>query len=151
MLGGSGGAGAVDLNTPETYRRFFADLYGARDLDAKGIQTLRKELDFRTVAQCYRIVEDGWSAPLVVPWKGAVEAIDRLRFGGPSRESFRALQRLTVNVRADLRGEWLAQGDVEEVEGVVALVGNREAYSSRFGLLIDKVGSHAPASLIVDG
>lgn len=145
----------LPLFAAQSYRAYFDGLYGARgpqELDSKGVQGSRRTLDFKTTAGRVKLIEDGWSAPLVVPYRGAVAAIDALEARGPNRETLRALQRYTVNVpRVDLE-RWLREGYVRLVGETVAVLDGAysAAYDERFGLVPGKVGARTPGALIVD-
>jgi CRISPR-associated endonuclease/helicase Cas3 len=51
-------AGAVDPDDPETFQRYFAELFRSIDLDARQIQDLRKRLAFEQVASTFRLIDD---------------------------------------------------------------------------------------------
>lgn len=139
----------IDLAAANAFALYFAQLYGAKDLDAKGVQALRSNFDFSSVAQAFRLIEDGWSAPVVVAWGESEERLRDLDRNGPSRERLRALQRFTVTVPRRERDRWLASGAAREVaETVVALGPGSEAYDERLGLLLDRVGVADPRTLI---
>jgi CRISPR-associated endonuclease/helicase Cas3 len=140
----------LNLFAPETFRRYFAQLYGAGSLDVKAIEADRKELRFRTVAKNFKIVEDDWSAPIVVPYEGrAVVLLEALEKYGPSRDRMRRLQRLTVTVKKRDRELWLKSGAAREVaETVIALYAGDTAYEDRFGLVPSRVGTIDPSKLI---
>ena len=138
-----------DLFTPETHRRYFGQLLGLQDLDKKNIQEERAQLKFKTVAQNFKIIDDDWSMPVVVPWGDALARVERLRLEGASRQGFRRLQRFLVQVQRRLVEAWLASGAVEVVEGVHVLKKEYErAYDARFGLIPDRVGGTLSTLLI---
>lgn len=153
-------AGAVDLDDRQTFRSFFQRLYETiPSLDKNGIQELREQLQFCQVAKAFKLIEDGWSAPLVVPYlpsdasDGESEAsrlLQKLRAAGPSRDLLRALQRYTIAVPATERDAWLAAGIVEWVADTVIAVKweFRASYDPRFGLCADRVGVASPEFLI---
>jgi len=153
-------AGPVDLDARPTFRTFFQRLYGTiSSLDKNDVQEHRERLKFRQVAQAFKLIEDDWSAPLVVPYvppgakddKGEVpKLLQALREAGPSRDRLRALQRYTVTVPAKARDAWLAAGFIEWVaDTVVALKWEfRAAYDPRFGLCSDQVGFASPESFM---
>ena len=145
------GKGPVSLDDPATFRNYFEQLYPVRDLDARRVQESRAGLRFKDVAHDFRIVEDDWSASVVVPWRDAQTAVDELSLRGASRERVRALQPYMVNVPTKLRDRWLGQGTAREIEGVVALLPEAIPYDERFGLRLDLEGTYGPSSLIVDG
>lgn len=144
--------GALDPFDPEAQREFFVQLYERTDLRrGNAIQELRAALRFREVASAFRLIEDDWSAPLVIGHGDGAERLDALRHGGPSRERLRALQRFTVNVPRRLLVTWVASGAVSTVaETVHALEGPAlEAYDERVGLVAERMGMLDPAVLIV--
>ena len=147
LLGSSPG---LDLFIPETHRRYFRELLGFQNLDQNHIQEDRAKLNFKTVARNFKIIDDEWSVPVVVPWGAGPERVERLRLEGASREGFRRLQRFLVQVQRATVEAWLASGAVEMVEGVHAL--KREhagAYDERFGLIPERVGG-ALSTLLID-
>jgi CRISPR-associated endonuclease/helicase Cas3 len=152
--------GPIDLNDPGVFRLFFRRLYGnAPSLDEKEIQELRAQLCFRQVAEKFRLIEDSWSAPLVIPYSDSDDGQDKDRVPsllqelatfGPSRQRLRSLQRYTVTVPAKDREIWLAQGFAESVaDTVVALKpAYQAAYHQRFGLCPDRVGIRSAEFLV---
>jgi len=138
---------ALDLFEPAVYGRYFELLYGTRDLDAKRIQALREKLDFPEVAARFRLIEDDWSAPVVVPYGQAADHLAHLERSG-GREALRRLQRFSVAVPARDRESWLASGGAREVGGLAVAVLGSSVYDDRFGLLLDRVGKVDPESLI---
>lgn len=141
----------LDPFHPDTFRRYFRRLYAARELDAESIQALRAQLRFEDTARSFHLVEDGWSAPVVVPWGEATEHVARLERDGPSRERLRALQGFTVQVEARQREAWLAQGLLRPVADTVLVLGPElaPAYDERFGLVPERVGLLQAGSLVV--
>ena len=145
---------ALDLFEPGIFLRYFAQLYGAQELDRHRIQEARAGLRFIDVAKSFKLVEDDWSAPLVVLYGDAAERVRELEAAGPSRERLRALQRFTVNVKQTDRERWLATGLARWVTETVAVLSGafRSAYDEeRFGLMPEKVGIANATDLIVDG
>lgn len=143
----------LDLFAPSVHREYFERLYRAGDgaHDTGGVQRLRAELSFEKVAEKYRIIDDDWSAPIVVPFdpqtRRALAELDRL---GPSRARLRVLGRATVNVsKKDLAG-WLRSGTAvpHGDETVHALVQD-SAYDARFGLVPDRVGTLSPEHSVI--
>ncbi len=144
----------LDLFAAEPHRAYFERLYGAANTDAKNIQDPRERLDFKTVAQRYALIEDDWSAPVVVRFGRATSLLETLGDRGPSRAILRALGRFTVNVPRDLVQQWLHVGDAiqDESSGVVALAEHVDAYDLRFGLVPERVSSRVSAQpLVIDG
>jgi CRISPR-associated endonuclease/helicase Cas3 len=141
--------GPLRIDDPRDFETYFSTVYRSVDVDKKGIQALRERFNFPKVAENYRIIENDWSAPLVIATGEAKEAIEHLKMVGATRDTLRKLQRHTVNVPKKLVDVWRAQGHVERVEPVDLLT-DPTAYSWRFGLLLNRVGISDAASLIVD-
>ncbi|OJH37900.1 CRISPR-associated endonuclease Cas3'' [Cystobacter ferrugineus] len=141
----------LDPFHPDICRRYFRRLYAAKELDAEDIQALRAKLRFEETARRFHLVEDGWSAPVVVPWGEAAKHVARLEHAGPSRERLRALQGFTVQVKATQRDVWLARGLVRWVADTVVVLGPEltPAYDERFGLMPERVGLLDAGSLVV--
>lgn len=140
----------LDLFAPESFRLYFERLYATQRADAKGIQALRAKLCFEQVAESFQLVEDGWSAPLVVPYPGCEPLLEQLLRVGPSRERLRALQRFTVTVPRKLRQAWLERGLARQASDTVVFLGPEHgpAYDDRFGLMPDRIGILDPGVLI---
>jgi CRISPR-associated endonuclease/helicase Cas3 len=140
----------LDLFAPESFRLYFERLYAAANTDGKGIQDLRAKLSFEEVSARFKLVEDGWSAPLVVPFVGCEPLVEELRRLGPSRGRLRAVQRFTVTVPRKVRQEWLDRELARMASDTVAFLGPEHgpAYHTRFGLLPERVGILDPSSLI---
>ena len=140
----------VDLFVPETHEAFFRQLYFARDLDAKRLQALRQEFQFRTVAGTFRMIEDAWQQPVVVRYGDAGTLLERLRYQGVTRGSLRALQRFTVSIPRRALADLEKQGAAQLVEGNVWAIGpgHEHLYDQRVGLLLDSVIAADPETLI---
>jgi CRISPR-associated endonuclease/helicase Cas3 len=142
----------LDLFSPSTFVRYFERLYGHVPRDRHGIREARRRLHYREVAAAYRLIEDDWSAPLVVPY-GNEAHIRRIEREGPSRQTLRAIQRYIVNLPRRLLDSWRAAGVVRDVADTVAVLDGPfgVAYDNRFGLMPDRVGVAARAALVVEG
>ncbi len=140
----------IDLFAPEIFREYFERLYNARDLDAKGIQETRAKLHFKETAERFHLIEDDWSAPLVVPWGDGPARVARLEREGPSRETMRALQRFIIAVPRREHDEWLRSGKVRLAADTISVVDAlfAKAYDARFGLVTEQLGVADPAALM---
>ncbi|MCP3105468.1 CRISPR-associated endonuclease Cas3'' [Myxococcus sp. K15C18031901] len=140
----------LDLFSPESFRLYFERLYANASRDGKGIQTMRAEMRFEAVSQAFKLVEDDWSAPVVVPFEGCEPWLDALRRLGPSRERLRALQRFTVTVPRKLRDAWVERELARFASDTVVYLGpeHRPAYDETFGLVPARVGILDPGLLI---
>jgi CRISPR-associated endonuclease/helicase Cas3 len=141
----------LDLFDPAIFQTYFARLYNTRDTDQKQIQEERVKLNFKTVAERFHMIEDGYSAPLVVLYGAATSHLDELAKYGPSRDRLRALQRFTVSVPQKLLSLWLAQQIAVPIsERVNTLHANfTNPYDDRFGLILEKIGVGTPSLFII--
>jgi CRISPR-associated endonuclease/helicase Cas3 len=94
------------LHKPELYTEYFQMLFRDVDLDKKGIQPYRRDLDYPRVAEKYRLIEN--TLPVVIPTYDNHEGERRLQkyIEKPSRETWRRLMPYVVNLSVrDLRRE----------------------------------------------
>ncbi|MCE9674099.1 CRISPR-associated endonuclease Cas3'' [Myxococcus stipitatus] len=140
----------LDLFAPESFRLYFERLYANASRDGKGIQKHREELRFEATSKAFKLVEDEWSAPVVVPYPGCEPWLDELRRLGPSRERLRALQRFTVTVPRKLRDAWVERELARFASDTVVFLGPEHgpAYDETFGLVPARVGILDPHLLI---
>ncbi len=136
---------------PHVIEAYFRMLYFAEDLDSSHIQTLRQEFNFATVAREFRLIEDEFTRPVIVPYAGVEERLDSLRQVGPSRDALRALQRFIVNIYPDTFRKLAEVGALEQVtEGVFALSSAfGKLYDDRYGLVIGDSPAPDPSALIL--
>lgn len=147
-------AGPVDLFDPQTHTKFFTWLYGAAGSDGRDkhkLQQLRADLCFQQVAEKYRLIDQDWAEPVVIPWdERARKAISALRILGPSRDRLRELARVTVTVNRRDVELWRREKLVEDIaEGTATVLLDANAYDDRFGLDPERVGLPAPSALII--
>jgi CRISPR-associated endonuclease/helicase Cas3 len=128
----------LDPHDPSILEAYFRMLYFAENLDARNIQSHREQFNFATVGMEFRLIEDGFTQALVVPYRDAEACLSQLRREGPNRRNLRALQTYTVNVYPDAFEKLQRAGALEEVtEGVFALVpGFTDLYDAVFGLVV---------------
>jgi len=139
----------LDLFDPAIYERYFQLLYGSGTVDLKSIQTLREEMSFAKVAEHYRVIDDDWSATVVVPDEAISSELSALRSGHGTRRIFRRLGRFSVNVPKGLLNRWLQEKLAETIQDSVHVLRSASAYSERFGLEVDRVAPAAPLELIL--
>lgn len=86
------------LHNPELYTEYFQMLFRDVDLDKKGIQPYRRDLDYPRVAEKYKLIED--TLPVVIPTYDNHEGERRLQehIKKPSRETWRRLMPFVVNI-----------------------------------------------------
>jgi len=132
------------------YDRYFRKLYFRCEKDPEGIQALRQELRYASVAREFRLIEDSTEA-IVVPYGEALERLAALRREGPDRLRLRALQPFTINLRRRTVSRWMEDGVLETVvDGVHALTpAFLHLYGDRFGLTVDDEPRPDPAGYVV--
>lgn len=103
-----------DLHDPDVFREYFRLLYGDVSLDAKGIQELRKQLDYPEVASRFRLI-DGVSVPVIV------------RYDGPDQDQNKARERTMERIRHT--GLWA--GDHRQLQPYVISLFEQEFEQNR--------------------
>ena len=58
----------MDLTDPNTCIEYFRAFYGVTVRDAQGIQAERSELNFATVADRFRLIDDQCTASIIVKY-----------------------------------------------------------------------------------
>ncbi len=135
----------ADPAHPQTIQRYFhalldlagrsaQDKYNILDAFRRGLAGSR--LPFRSVAQTFRLI-DSAAKTIYVPLDGGAELVDRLRFGERSRSLFRKLGQYGVSVYEKHFQALHSAGDIEELEGDVAILANLSLYRSKTGLSLD--------------
>ncbi len=108
----------------------------------------RIEFDFRSAAEAFRMI-DNVAQQVFVPYdERADRLIEQLRFGGPTRDVMRALQRYTVGLYEQTFRAMRDAGDIEIIEGDFAILANGTAYDAQLGLRTDRPGFYEPESLV---
>jgi CRISPR-associated endonuclease/helicase Cas3 len=142
--------GILDPSDPELFEEYFRMLYAVEILDAKRIQTLRQEFNFGFVGREFKLIEDGFTRTVVVPYGEAAVHVQELRLKGATRATLRGLQRFVVNIYPDAFAKFSGAGALEEViEGVFTLTKPYEgSYDDAFGLLTGDEPQADPAALM---
>jgi CRISPR-associated endonuclease/helicase Cas3 len=110
---------------PALFEQYFELLYkqGVNSLDRHDILGLlgrngdarRVEIQFRTAADLFHLVDETGYTPVLVAWGRGAALIAGLRHVGPERQRMRRLQRFTVSIPARQVRRLQTAGDVEEV------------------------------------
>lgn len=148
-----GHGGALDLTAPALQQEYFRILYAGLDLDARKVQPARRGLDFEEVARRFKMIEDGYTRPLVVPYGKALERLDELRRARfPDRRLLRSLQAFTVNVPQRALEALGRQGALETVAETVTTLSPPffHLYDSHsFGLILTDEALADPGALVL--
>lgn len=88
------------------------------------------------------MIEDDWSASLVIPYSDGAKRIAELEKYGASRQRLGALQPYTINVAKRDLDLWLAKGFCYSIEDTAVVLDSvwMSAYDERFGLIPEQVG-----------
>lgn len=142
--------GRLDPSDPQLFKSYFRMLYLVENQDVKRIQTLRQEFNFATVGREFKLIEDGFTRSIVVPYGEAERHLSDLR-KGPARETLRSLQRFVVSIYPDAFAKLCQAGALEDVtEGISALSKPyAHLYDQIFGLVVGDEPQADPAALIV--
>src|SRR6185437_15921686 len=90
--------GVMEIWDQDILREYFRRLYHVAEKDKHGVMAERKLLSFANVAEKVRLVDDGFSRPVVVPWNDSPVRVAAFR-AHATRDTQRALQPYIVQVR----------------------------------------------------
>lgn len=142
----------LDLLLPGTTLNYSRRLFGGVATDARKIQSLREQRQFRTVAERFQMIDQGQEA-VIVPYPGSERAIAELRALGPSRERMRAVQRFTVQVNPRTMQALENCDSIERIGDAaqLPLLSDSRLYDLRLGLLESNLPvARSPESLVID-
>jgi CRISPR-associated endonuclease/helicase Cas3 len=125
---------SLDLMAPATFRIYFDRLYSARSRDARGIQALREAFRFEETASRFRMIDSAAEQVFVPFERDGERAVAALRYGGPSRDRFRALQPFGVAIYPQDLREIVSSGAVELLHDSVYVLVDKSLYDGRLGL-----------------
>ncbi len=143
---------------PQTFQSYFGQrffLLGSDALDKSRILELlggRMEYAFRTAAERFRMIDDDWQRPIIVPYGEAQATVDKLLDEKwNERRHLRRLQRFTISIPV-CEHQMLLDADhahmLKDWPGICVLH-NKNLYSERYGYLPPgKIDSYAPEALI---
>ncbi|MEN8613807.1 CRISPR-associated helicase Cas3' [Dehalogenimonas sp. THU2] len=144
--------GGFEPDSPEIIEEYFRRLYLTHELDCKNIQREREEFNFATVGREFRLIEDGFTESIVVPYEDAPARLNTLRQNGSDRKLLRSLQPFVVNVYPKAFKNLLDSGYLLELEAAPSLytlrVGAENLYDDTFGLTAGDESTSAPALII---
>lgn len=127
----------------QSFQSFFEQLYWkVNSLDKFDILDLLKpgnecEIQFRTVGEKLKIIDDSAQKSILVPYRKGAELIEMLKRNGPERWLLRKLQRYTVNIYTNDFALMKSRGSIiEVVSGIFALISTAD-YNEKTGLLVN--------------
>lgn len=141
---------------PETFESYFKQRFfqlGSHALDEKNIMKLlggNLDFYFRTVATSFRLIDDSWQLPIIVPYDEAPAVRDKL-LQYDARSLFRRLQQYIVNAPKFVVTQLLDHGHACELIGYPGTYYLHDSglYSDRFGFTPpDEIDSYDPKIMI---
>lgn len=141
--------GELDIHNPHLFDEYFRSLYFKEDLDARNVQRERQAFNFASVAEQFKLIEDNYTRPIVVPYAGVEDRLDRLRANGPSRGTLRALQPFLVTIPERERRRLEEAGALEVIDDMVTLLAApfHHLYRDDYGLVLDREIQADPETL----
>ncbi|MBI2422532.1 MAG: CRISPR-associated helicase Cas3' [Candidatus Hydrogenedentes bacterium] len=121
----------------ESIENYFKGLYAAVPADQAGIQGRRKEFKFAEVGQKFKLIEDGFTQPIYVPYGDGAELISELGKGFLEKDLLKQLQSYQVSAYKHAFPALLKRGQIfEVVPGLYAVAREYPGmYDPRYGLL----------------
>lgn len=127
----------LDLTRPETFRRYFDQLYTMRNLDARGIQPMRESLQFEHVAKAFRMIDDAGETVFIPFGDEGREAVNAIRYEGINRWTLRTLQPFGVSIFPAALLELRRQGAVELLHDSIWVLTSDIHYDWNLGLVFE--------------
>jgi CRISPR-associated endonuclease/helicase Cas3 len=143
-------ADALNFRDARFFDEYFRGVYGARTLDVRELMRERTSLNFATVGEQFRLIDDGFSEAVVVPWGDAGQRVARF-VRNPNREAMRALQPYIVQVRDRDIATMRHMGALSPLgEFAFTLAAPfRRLYDETFGLIVNENSLPDPSALQV--
>ncbi len=144
-------SGQMDPDDPAVARTYFERLFATLNLDERGIQTLRKKLDYPEVAERFKMIDDATESVVITTYgteeerERVREKLERLRRQDPdARRLLRQLQPYMVAVRTREADAYKRDGIIVSVlPGVGEWTGGYDKVRGLTGGKLD------PATLVV--
>ncbi len=144
---------SLDPNDPALFDEYFSKLYSATHPDPRGIQESRKSFNFAIVSKDFRLIEDGFTHTIIVPYKKSANLLADIRKHGIDRHRLRKLQPYLVSIYPKAFEIFLRTGTIESVvenSDLYALSQTHlHLYDEIFGLRQDDSLYADPAALII--
>ena len=131
-------ADLFDQRTISSYFRELRDLMGNQALDESDIlRMIRQELlPFRKVAEAFRLIDNN-TKTIYIPFERGAPLVQRLREGERGRDLMRRLGQYGVSVYEQHFETLRQSGDLELLEGEIAVLCNPALYNGRTGLSLE--------------
>ena len=145
-----------NLFSPVNYERYFRQRFwqlGEGALDQHGILELlggRMDYYFRTASESFKLINDDWQLPVIVPFNNSNELVARMIVEDRYYYYLRKLQRYTINLPQYLHNRLVDENyihPVSEFQGLFML--NPILYDNEFGFIPpDEVAEFHPEKMI---
>jgi CRISPR-associated endonuclease/helicase Cas3 len=154
-------SGDLDITDPNVFQEYFRRFYANEELDARAIRRELTQLNFATVGETFRLIEDDYQRAVVIPWDNLarkriekVRALDQFKFDGAERRAaLRGLQPYTVQIQPRHFDALNARGALEPLLDETVWILNIQlfpnAYNDQLGLVVDDETSADAAALVV--
>lgn len=148
----------TDVFLPQTFLSYFGQRFfqlGSEALDKEAILDLlggNLDFSFRTAADRFRMIDDDWQRPVIVPYGEAQAIVDKLLDEkGNARRYLRKLQRYTVSIPVREQQMLLDADHAHLLKDWpdICVLHNKNLYSDRYGYLSPgEVEAYIPEDLI---
>ncbi len=129
-----------DPQRPEAYALYFEIFYsklndtGRKWLQERLIKDAPMEVQFRTAAQEFELIEDQAQRAVIVQYGESNKWMEKLRSIGPTRDIMRRLQRYTVNVPLSMAERMIQDGWLEILSSGIIVQCFPNVYDMTVGL-----------------
>lgn len=143
------------VDHPDTFQQYFQNYYGNVNdvgqewLDEKLVRDVNPAgyVQFRTAGSEFKLIDES-AVPVIVQYGSNGESITSLRYGGPTRETMRGLQRFVVNLSREHAKKLQAEGFIECLHDSILVQVDSTLYNEDVGLDIHRK-AYAPEDLFV--
>ncbi len=127
------GAGKLDLDDPETYRRYYSSLYAIQNTTDPELEGFIRSQNYKEFAESYRLIEND-AVNVVVPYnQAAKELMQEARQHGISPHWMRRVRGYTVSVYLKKN-----QGIPEYLEPIKYRYGKNQDFSENWFLCVEQ-------------
>ena len=130
--------------TPGLYLEYFKYLYSnlnsfdEADFYSRLVRDASKfEFQFKEFSEKFNLIDDKTQMSIIVKYKNSSSLIDQLKYGGPSKELLRKLQRYIVNVPIYTFNKIREANYIEEINGYWVQCDDN-LYKPGLGLIVDE-------------
>ncbi|MCF8131463.1 MAG: CRISPR-associated endonuclease Cas3'', partial [Deltaproteobacteria bacterium] len=141
----------------DTFQHYFEQRFfqlGEDALDEKGILALfsgNLNFSYRTAADRFRLIDDDWQLPLIVPYADVLKLVNDL-IDWNSRTALRKLQRYTIGIPKKLMWHLIDEAHAHELPGFPGtyILDTKALYNDHFGFLPpDGIEAYDPNTTII--